>query len=340
MLVDLRMLKKICFFVDNLLTSNSVIVMLKGVLLILITFLLANGNVYAQPEVQFNQLVFNQAIINPGYAGSDKDGLFNIIAFNRNQTAGFEGSPVTTAISVNGPLDIAGINSGVSLSLFYDKAGYLSTPGFNLGYAYRFKVSKGMVGVGLSLGMLLSSLDPEGWRLPEGSNEDPAIPTQKTSKTSFDAGLGAYYADNQWSFGVSCMHLTQPSITNVEKESKLKPEFYLSVGYKFALPGNANIELNPSVLISTDFAATQYVLNAQILFKKKFWAGVACRLNNSVGAMIGLNLFKNLKIGYSYDYSTSSLSKFSSGSHELMLSYSFALTVNKGKQKFKSIRYL
>ena len=338
MFTDLYMLKKIRFFVDNLLTTNRVLV-IAGFILILSTSVKSN-KLYAQPEIQFNQLIFNQALINPGFAGTSSDGLFNIIALNRNQTAGFKGAPVTTGINIHGPLDLGSVKSGVSLSLFYDKEGFISTPAFNLGYAYRFNVLKGTAGIGLSLGMLFTSLDPEDWRFPEGSNDDPAIPNQKSSKTSFDAGLGVYYSDNQWSVGISCMHLTSPSITNTESSSKLKPNFYLSAGYKFGLPNNENIELSPSVLVSTDFATALYALNAQVMFKKKFWTGITYRYKNSVGAMIGVNLFSTLKVGYSYDYLTSSLSKFSNGCHEIMLSYSFALIKSKGKQKYKSIRYL
>lgn len=313
----------------------------KNTLLVLIVIILTNGKLYAQPEPLFNQIVFNQTLINPGYAGSDSNGLFNITAFNRNQMTGFDGAPSTTAINVNGPLTINGINSGVSLSIFNDKLGYLTTPGFNLGYSYRFKALKGMMGVGLSLGMFVSSLDPkEGWRLPSGSNDDVAVPAQKSSSTSIDAGLGAHYIDNNWSLGISVLHLTQPKITNVEKGSKMRSKFYLSAGYKFTLPQNEDIELKPSLFVSTDWAVTLYYINAQLTYKRKYWAGVVYRFNSSIGAMIGLNLFPNMKIGYSFDYSTSSLSKFSSGNHELMLSYSFALTTNKGKQKFKSIRYL
>lgn len=329
------------YFVDGLLTSNKVIFRMKTLFLFFFILWLTNEKLHAQSELHFNQLVFNQAIINPGFAGSNKDGLFDIVAFNRNQMSGFEGAPVTTAVNVSGPLDIGGVNSGVSLSFYNDKAGYLSIPAFNLGYAYRFKVLKGSMGVGVSLGMLISSLDPEGgWRLPDGSNNDNAIPTQKASKTSFDAGLGAYYSDDDWYAGISCMHITQPTIAEAEKSSKMKPSFYFSAGYNYTLPSNSKIELKPSVFISTDWATTLYSVNAQIMFKKKYWAGINYRIKSSVGAMVGLNLFSTLKVGYAYDYSTTAISKYGSSSHELMLSYSFSLIKNKGKQKFKSIRYL
>jgi hypothetical protein len=46
-----------------------------------------------------------------------------------------------------------------------------------------------------------------------------------------------------------------------------------------------------------------------------------------------------LKIGYAYDLTTSALSGYTGGSHEIYLGYSFDLGKNRIK-KYKSIRYL
>ena len=202
----LSILKKLCFFAVNLLTYSRVINAYKVFLSVLLFLCFTNYRLNAQTETQFNHIILNQAIVNPGAAGSSSKDLFNVMALNRNQTAGFNGAPVTTTININGPLNLWGVNSGVSLSLFYDKAGFFNSPGFNLGYAYRMNVLKGSLGIGVSAGLLLSNLDPETWIVPEGSNGDPAIPDQKTSKASFDAGIGVHYANDRWDVGISCVH--------------------------------------------------------------------------------------------------------------------------------------
>jgi hypothetical protein len=51
-------------------------------------------------------------------------------------------------------------------------------------------------------------------------------------------------------------------------------------------------------------------------------------------------------VGYSYDYTLSDMGKpsstgnNSSGSHELMINYSFDLSLGKSPMKYKSIRFL
>jgi hypothetical protein len=56
--------------------------------------------------------------------------------------------------------------------------------------------------------------------------------------------------------------------------------------------------------------------------------------------MAGLEILNGVKIGYSYDFETTDLIGFQKGSHEIMVSYSFKVGVEKASQKYKSIRFL
>ena len=261
-----------------------------------------------------------------------------MIALNRTQTAGIDGAPVTTMVNVNGSLKIGNAPSGVSLTLYNDKAGFLTTPAFNLGYAYRFELGKGSLGVGLSAGMFFSMLEPSGWRPPE-SGSDPAIPTGKGTKQSFDASIGLFYSETKFYAGLSCLHLTRPAFVVGDETSKMKRTFYANAGYMFVMP-NSDIDLRASASVFTDLATTQYDISAVTFFKKKYWVGADYRLGSAFGFLAGMNLFPNLRIGYSYGYNTSELSKFYGGNHEIMLTYRFSVHIERGKQKYKSIRYL
>jgi type IX secretion system PorP/SprF family membrane protein len=302
--------------------------------------IVSQSSLKAQQDAMFVQTFFDQTFINPGAAGGDTVGYFNATAMNRNQITGFEGAPVTTMINVNGALNIgASSNNGVSLTLYNDKFGFISTPAFNLGYAYRIELGKGSLGMGLSVGLLFSTIDSEGWRTPDGGN-DPAIPTSKGAKQSFDAGAGLFYCTDKFFAGLSCTHLTNPVFVAGDEKTRLKRNFYVSGGYRFAMP-NPDINLRTSALILTDLAQTQFGVNATLFFRNnKYWAGIDYRLQSAVSLLAGMNLLPNLKIGYSYGYNTSELSKFSGGNHEIMLKYRFAVFIERGKQKYKSIRYL
>ena len=74
---------------------------------------------------------------------------------------------------------------------------------------------------------------------------------------------------------------------------------------------------------STGKISLDVALNA--MFNENIEFGLSYRLNSSVNALVNFNVTENLRIGYSYDYSVNNLSKYNSGSHELLLLYNFNL---------------
>ena len=56
----------------------------------------------------------------------------------------------------------------------------------------------------------------------------------------------------------------------------------------------------------------------------------------------GVDLFNGVQIGYSFDYSYSTISNYvtAGGSHEVMISYCFSLIKEKIVKKYKSVRFL
>jgi len=53
----------------------------------------------------------------------------------------------------------------------------------------------------------------------------------------------------------------------------------------------------------------------------KFTLGVAYRWDAAVSALAGFQVSEGLFIGYGYDYETTRLQKYNSGSHEVFLRY-------------------
>jgi type IX secretion system PorP/SprF family membrane protein len=304
----------------------------------MIFFMMAGKFAFSQNDVMFTQTSFNPAFVNPAYAGSDTTGLYNTSALYRSQATGLNDAPVTAALNINGPLRLGGVEGGINFTFISDKAGFLNTPSFSLGYAHKFTLGKGSLNVGLSVGMMFSTVEQSGWRLPDGGS-DPSVPTGEGSKQNFDLGLGAYYNSEKWYAGLSVIHLTSPTLIQGDNSSKLPPNFYLMAGYRFPL-SNPDLELNSGVVVLSDPGSFTVSLNAVMFYRKKFWAGIDYRHNSALSLIAGLNLLSNLRLGYSYGYNTTALSRFSGGNHEVMLTYSFAVYLDKGRQKYKSVRYL
>jgi len=95
-------------------------------------------------------------------------------------------------------------------------------------------------------------------------------------------------------------------------------------GYNYKI--NTDYTFMPSTIVKTDFTKMQFDLTAMMDYKNDVWLGIGMRGLSAKGrdaiiGNIGLRLSSQLKFGYSYDITTSTLSKYSSGTHEFMLTY-------------------
>lgn len=293
--------------------------------------------VHAQQDPQFNLGFMNPTFVNPGFAGNTEEDMFCASAYNRLELVNFDGSPISTIINVQGPIDILGVHSGISVTIQNELAGYLRAPGLNLGYAYRRNLWQGQIGIGASLGFISSWYANTDWRTPDGG-VDPAVPTQENAGVAFDLGAGVYYSDSRLFGGISFTHLTSPKL-GIDDNARYRPTMYLTGGYTFLIDSTTWM-MQPMLNVVSDFTQTSFNIACNATYQKKYWAGINYRWGQAVAAMIGIEVIAGLKVAYSYEYATSRLSRFSNGTHELMLSYAFAVKTVRGIQRYKSIRYL
>jgi hypothetical protein len=61
--------------------------------------------------------------------------------------------------------------------------------------------------------------------------------------------------------------------------------------------------------------------SANFLLYEKLTLGAAYRWDDAVSALAGFQISRNLWAGYSYDYSTTELSKYNDGSHEIIIRF-------------------
>jgi type IX secretion system PorP/SprF family membrane protein len=284
---------------------------------------------YAQQDPKFTQFYFNKVMINPAAAGVHNN--FCATVFQRVQWTGFKGAPLTTQVTIDGNLKqfLGGKHDvGVGITVFNDMIGFFRNTGLRVSGAYRFKVGPGRFGVGAEFGMLNQGLNNAQWI--SNNPNDPNIP-QGGPSTIFDAGLGVYYSTDKWYAGISSLHL--PSMRLRELNVRQTRHYYIMGGYTFkAIGGNPNWDLSPNALIKTDFAAVQFDVNCNVIFKQRYWGGLAYSFQDNVALNLGATVIQkpkwNLSAGYSYDLTTSRILKFSSGSHEVMLRYCFIINQN------------
>jgi len=321
----------------KLITFNGLMKKTFSILLLLFVGL----PIMAQQDPATSHYMFNTLTYNPAIAGIS--GLICATAISRQQWTGFAGAPSTTIFNVSSPLPIFNRNSGAGLQVQSDNIGFDKNVNLTGSYSYHLSVGSGKLGIGVSLGMLNKNLDPS-WKIPSGGEHTPPsgdnlIPEGKESLVALDAGFGLYYNTNNYYASFSITHINQPTIKYTKANTYVSRHYYATAGYTFQLT-NPSFEVIPSVLAVSDGKVMQFTANSIVRYNKKVWGGVSYRADDALIGMVGIELYNGLKLGYSYDFTLSDISKSSSGSHEFMVNYCFDISMGKSPMRYKSIRFL
>ena len=336
------------FFLKSIFHKKNFDIRMRRLLTGLLCGFIAVFESIAQQDPQYSQYMFNQMAVNPGYAGSHD--AVCLSAVHRQQWVGFEGAPVTSVFTANAPFKMFGASHGAGLTVMSDQYGFYQDVSAGLDYAFRFPLGQGKMGIGVS-GMFLNKALSATWVIPGANPEDdPGIPGANESVTGFDMGVGVYYRADNIYLGISSTHLLEPGLKYADKivggvaynpKFTMKRHYYAMAGCLLPL-NNPAWEVAPSLMVFSDGTASQFTANANVMYNKKIWGGVGYRLNEAVIAMVGFELFNGVKIGYSFDYTYTSLHRnfTAGGSHEVMVSYCFNLVKEKVVKKYKSVRFL
>ena len=287
--------------------------MKKFLLLALFTTLIS-GISYGQQDPQFSQNMFNRLYANPAYAGSS-DGICGTLIY-RNQWTGFDGAPKTGVFSVDAPINA--LHGGLGLTvLAADELGFENTFMAKLAYAFRFNVGSGNLAIGADFAYMQKSIDGD-WK-PTDAN-DPIIPSSSVSGSVIpDLGAGIYYNSDKLYLGASMAHILESEVDYGDFTTELVRHYYFMGGYRIDF--SPSVSLTPSFHIKNVEDQTQADINANLYFNNRFWIGGSYRLEDAIVLMAGLNITPNIRLGYSYDMTTSDLKDYSSGTHEIMLGY-------------------
>ena len=99
---------------------------------------------------------------------------------------------------------------------------------------------------------------------------------------------------------------------------KLNVHHFLSAGYNFQV--SDKLVFTPSTLLKyMNPAPVSFDISARLTFDSKYFGGISYRHGDAIIAMLGANINELIKIGYSYDYTTSEIGTYSTGGHEVML---------------------
>jgi len=279
-------------------------------------------NTNAQQDSQYSQYMYNTVSINPGYAGSR--GMLSAFGMYRNQWVGLEGAPETLNFSINSPIGLKRVGLGVNF--VSDRIGPSSEDILTADFSYTIPVfnAETKLSFGLKAGVNMFNLDINKLNI-ENPND---VNFRSRNLSSPVVGLGFYLHSNKWYFGLST-----PNMLETEHYDEIavstateKMHLYAIGGYVFDL--NQDVKLKPAFLVKAVSGAPLAVdISANLQLYEKFTLGASYRLDAAVGALAAFSLSNNIMVGYAYDYDTTPLTRYNSGSHEIFLRFELGTRV-------------
>lgn len=274
-------------------------------------------SLYAQQEPHYTQYMYNMNIINPAYM-INEPGLVEVGTLYRTQWVGIDGAPKTANVFANIPLSD---KIELSLNFLNDDIGSAirqTENVFNIDAAYKIKLNETL---DLSFGMKVG-FDHLSTSFHQSNVNTDAL-FENTQKTVLNIGAGLFLFQKNYYVGLSSPNLLPNNIdsnNDIQYENQL--HVFLIGGYVFDI--NEDLKLKPSTVVKQVAGAPlSFDISANALFLKKFELGVSYRYQDSFTGMIGIEVLRDFRLGYAYDFNTSALKDFNSGSHEFMLTYRF-----------------
>ena len=292
--------------------------MKKLIYITFISFLL--NEVKAQQLPQYTQYMLNDMALNPAVVG--KDEYADIRTNNRYQWVGITDAPRTYMLTIHSPLK--NTHHGIGAHVYTDIVGPTRRVGLSFAYAYHIKVAKKtFVSLGLSAGMQQWGIDGNKITLRDPNDENLLLQYQTRMLPDFGAGIYAH--NDKFSFGISLPQLYQSPIKlypGGDNKGSLVTHFLIYGTYKFKL--NENFKAEPSFLMKYVSPAPMKIdVGVRVVYKDQIWLGGGYRHHDAFTALVGF-MYKNyLMIGYSFDFTTTNLKKYNTGTHEVMLGLRF-----------------
>lgn len=301
---------------------------------ILLLFVL---NLQAQQDPLFTHYDIIKNFYNPSYAGFD--GLICTSILNRQQWLKFEGSPQTSLISADMPLNIANQNFGLGINILNDKYGFIQDIKATFSLSYFTQISTAKIGIGIAPSILNEKFNSQ-WKFPQ---QPENILTANSQATILDLNLGSNIEINNFNLGISITHLLNPVLKFSDKvndvgQIQLVRHYYLNAMYIYNFE-KYSIDIIPSILLKSSGNNLQFDINFNILNNKKFLFGVSYR-NKSAVTLRASTYLNNIQIGAAYDIPINSIVRVSYGSFEFYISYCFSIVKKIEMQIYKNIKSL
>lgn len=286
------------------------------IIILYFTFSQVWGQINAESSFYLQQPM----LVNPAASGLPI--ATEVFLTYRDQWTGFDGAPKMLRAAVQGRLQD---KSGIGLQLKSYQWGVLDDIGANFSYAHQINLTgEHHLRLGASTGFFHRSVNEKRLDM-ENPDADITLNNNYSRDMFMQFGFGVLYRWKQLTVSVS-----SPEIYNGSSQKMFNSGIFWVV-YQHKLPAS-DIMLTPSVLFKTDkYLPDQTHIALQGTWKDMVWLQAGYKTNKNLLFSTGLK-YDKIGFGYSFESNNKTLSHFSYGSHEILLSYQFSSTGNKEQE--------
>lgn len=298
----------------------------------------------SQQLIQFSQYFNTAQVFNPATTGIND--YLSINSGYRSQWSGFDGAPNTYFITASGkinPPDPGQSYRANSLRISdpsiyrsipvrtarHAVGGYLIADSYGpvsqyYGYAsYAFHIPlRNQVKLSLGASAGISTINYKNGlevRTP-GDDTFNGFLSDEAARAKLNANIGAFLYSPKFYIGYAATQLLQQPVTFETRDGEGKQNIghVAMAGYNFDL--NSYFTLSPGVLMRyVEPMPLALDMTLRLSYNDTFWGGFSYRNKDAVIGMLGFNIKKQVNISYSFDYNTSDIGSYNSGTHELIL---------------------
>ncbi|MBK7752610.1 MAG: PorP/SprF family type IX secretion system membrane protein [Flavobacteriales bacterium] len=167
----------------------------------------------------------------------------------------------------------------------------------------------------------------DGSKITFHDGYDPVMDDQLRGDVLPDATFAFLLYHPKFWFGATAPQLFQNKIYFFDQQdqslSRLERHYFATGGYRQKL--GEDLSLEPSFLVKyVNPVPPKIDLNLTLRYKDVLWIGGGWRSNDAIPLMVGCWVKKMFQFGYSYDLTTTGLSQYAQGTHEVMLGITFS----------------
>ncbi len=310
-------------------------------------------------DPQFSQFYASPVYLNPALAGSTDRARVGVNY--RNQWPSLTHS--FTTISAYADFFSKAIESGVGIIVNQHTESFLDYQSTEIGgvYSYKMRVSDNLImRTGIQLSYFNKDLNFE--KLVFGNQIDIANgqvigPSGETFERGeavgfMSASAGTLIYSNSFWIGSAVHHINEPNQSFVGGDSRLARKYSVHAGYKLNLGDGQRLRTvayqfqERSVTFAVNYKKqagfNQLDAGMQFYFQPLviggWYRGIPIQSvdeivkNESIIALLGLELNENLSFGYSHDFTVSRLAGSTGGAHEFSLTFSFGKIVKRTRR--------